>query len=123
MNISALRRYLPAALLALLSLSSTAAPPISTADNYPTAEDTALNVPTATGVLANDNANGNPQIQAVLMTPPAHGIFTLNPDGSFTFTPAQDYNGPDSFTYKARSVPQPIAFDIDPAQSNSTITV
>ena len=26
---------------------------------------------------------------------------TLNADGSFTYTPAANYNGPDSFTYKA----------------------
>ena len=26
---------------------------------------------------------------------------TLNANGSFTYTPAANYNGPDSFTYKA----------------------
>ena len=32
---------------------------------------------------------------------PAHAAaFTLNPDGSFSYTPTADYNGPDSFTYK-----------------------
>ena len=29
------------------------------------------------------------------------GSVTLNADGSFTYTPAANYNGPDSFTYKA----------------------
>jgi hypothetical protein len=29
------------------------------------------------------------------------GTLTLNADGSFSYTPAADYNGPDSFTYKA----------------------
>jgi hypothetical protein len=32
---------------------------------------------------------------------PAHGTVTLNPDGSYTYVPAGDYNGPDSFVYKA----------------------
>ena len=29
---------------------------------------------------------------------PTHGSVTVNPDGSWTYTPAKDYNGPDSFT-------------------------
>src|SRR5436190_2315522 len=32
---------------------------------------------------------------------PAHGTLSLNSDGSFSYTPALNYNGPDSFTYKA----------------------
>ena len=67
---------------------------------YTTAEDTALTVP-APGVLANDtDADGN-ALTAALVTGPAHGTLTLNANGSFTYTPAANYNGADSFTYRA----------------------
>ena len=32
---------------------------------------------------------------------PSHGTLTLNANGSFTYTPAANYNGSDSFTYRA----------------------
>ena len=79
---------------------------------YAVDEDSVLNVPAASGVLANDidsdndlltvtevNGNavdvGNPIILA------SGAQLTLNPDGSFTYTPSVDFNGTDSFTYKA----------------------
>ncbi|GGK09086.1 hypothetical protein GCM10009304_39030 [Pseudomonas matsuisoli] len=31
---------------------------------------------------------------------PAHGTLLLNTDGTYTYTPAADYNGPDSFSYR-----------------------
>ena len=120
---SFLRSILPAILLTSLTHFADSAPPIGSPENYATAEDTALVVPTASGVLANDNANGNSQIEAALVTAPVHGIVALNPDGSFTFTPAANYNGPDTFTYKARNVVPPHSFDINPALSNSTISL
>jgi uncharacterized repeat protein (TIGR01451 family) len=33
-------------------------------------------------------------------TPPAHGTVVVNPDGTVTYTPATNYAGPDSFTYR-----------------------
>ena len=53
----------------------------------------------AQGVQANDtNPDGNP-MTSVLNTPPANGSVTLNPDGSFSYTPNTGYYGVDSFTY------------------------
>ena len=74
--------------------------PVAVADSYSTAADTLLNV-AAPGVLGNDtDANGDP-LTATKVSDPAHGALTLNGNGSFTYTPAAGYHGPDSFTYKA----------------------
>src|SRR5207245_911525 len=55
----------------------------------------------APGVLANDSdADGDP-LTAVLVSGPANGTLTLNPNGSFTYTPKTGFSGTDSFTYKA----------------------
>src|SRR5207249_2029344 len=75
-------------------------------DSYTTPEDTTLTV-AAPGVLANDtDVDGDP-LTAILATSPTHGTQTLNNDGSFTYIPALNYHGPDSFTYQPnlRSVP------------------
>jgi VCBS repeat-containing protein len=40
----------------------------------------------------------------VLVAGPSHGGLTLNPDGSFTYTPVLNFNGGDAFTYQARDV-------------------
>jgi autotransporter-associated beta strand protein len=55
----------------------------------------------APGVLGTGvNAQGYP-LTAVLVAGPAYGSVVLNPDGSFLYTPAAGYSGPDSFTYQA----------------------
>jgi FtsP/CotA-like multicopper oxidase with cupredoxin domain len=76
-------------------------PPVAVDDAYSTKEDKALTVP-APGVLANDtDINANNILTAILVSGPANGKLTLNPDGSFTYTPNLNFNGTDSFTYKA----------------------
>jgi len=37
----------------------------------------------------------------VLVTQPAHGTLTLQPNGLFTYTPHANFNGSDPFTYRA----------------------
>src|SRR5213079_1352952 len=76
--------------------------PVAVADSYSVNEDATLTV-VAAGVLTNDtDADGN-SLTAALVTDVAHGTLTLNPNGSFTYTPTANYNGPDSFTYKANN--------------------
>jgi len=74
--------------------------PAAVNDSYSTPQDMPLNV-TAPGVLANDTDAEGDTLTAVLDNGPAHGTLTLKPDGSFLYTPALGYNGPDSFTYRA----------------------
>src|SRR5262249_52137288 len=52
------------------------------------------------GVLSNDNSPNGP-LTASLVSGPSHGTLNLSSDGSFTYTPALNYNGPDSFVYQA----------------------
>jgi hypothetical protein len=84
--------------VALNNVSPTA--PIAAADSYSTAFNTTLNV-AAPGVLGNDNANGGGAMTAVLDSTTANGALTLNPNGSFTFTPTTGFSGNASFTYHA----------------------
>jgi VCBS repeat-containing protein len=74
--------------------------PVAVNDEYSTDEGDPLTI-AAAGVLTNDtDADGDP-LSAVVVTGPAHGTLQLNADGSFTYTPADDYSGPDAFEYVA----------------------
>ena len=55
----------------------------------------------ASGVLANDTDADSNALTATLVSGPAHGVLTLNSDGSFLYTPNAYFNGTDSFMYQA----------------------
>ncbi|MBI4338050.1 MAG: tandem-95 repeat protein [Chloroflexi bacterium] len=74
--------------------------PVAVNDSYTTDEDTALSI-AAPGVLENDMDADKDVLTVVLVTGPAHGTLALNADGSFTYTPVDNYHGSDGFTYKA----------------------
>src|SRR5204863_4724 len=92
------------------------APVAANDDSYTTPEDTLLTV-SAPGVLANDSDVDGDALSAVLVSGPAHGTLTLNGDGSFSYTPALNYNGIDSFTYRASDG------SLESADATVTITV
>jgi VCBS repeat-containing protein len=85
---------------AVLTQTVSNSAPTADDDAASTNEDTPVTVP-APGVLQGDSdPNGDP-LTAVNASTPAHGTVTLNPNGSFTYTPAANFNGDDSFTYQA----------------------
>jgi VCBS repeat-containing protein len=73
-------------------------PPVGVADAFSGNEDTVL----SGNVLANDtDADAATTLSAILVSGPANAAaFTLNADGSFTYTPDANFNGADSFTYR-----------------------
>jgi large repetitive protein len=77
--------------------------PVAVADSYTTNEDTVLNISAANlGVLNNDtDANAGTTLTAIVVNQPLHGQLALNANGTFTYTPAANFNGTDSFTYRA----------------------
>jgi PKD repeat protein/serine/threonine protein phosphatase PrpC len=103
--------------------------PVAAADNFPTSEDTTINIP-APGVLGNDtDADGNTLTGAVV-NPPTSGTLLLNADGSFTYTPNANFNGLDTFTYHASdgiansnpaTVTIPVAAVNDPPVANDDV--
>ncbi|OFV79498.1 MAG: hypothetical protein A2Y78_06360 [Acidobacteria bacterium RBG_13_68_16] len=74
--------------------------PIAVADAYAATEDTTLDTTASflNGVLFNDT--GSPTT-ASLVAGTAAGALTLNAAGSFTYIPNANFNGTDSFTYRA----------------------
>ena len=82
------------------TITVTPVPPSPQADAYAVDQSSVLTVP-APGVLANDfDLLGNPlTLQTAPVSGPSNGALVLNPDGSFTYTPAPGYLGTDTFTY------------------------
>jgi hypothetical protein len=52
-------------------------------------------------VLSNDTDADNDTLSVLLVSAPLNGALSLNVNGSFTYTPAATFNGPDTFTYRA----------------------
>ncbi|EJV0276766.1 tandem-95 repeat protein [Vibrio parahaemolyticus] len=66
------------------------------ADNAAVVEDTA----TIIKVLGNDTFEGDDKVVSLdTNNGPANGTVSVNPDGSVTYTPNDNYHGADSFTY------------------------
>ncbi len=91
--------------------------PVANNDTYSATEDVPLTV-SAPGVLANDTDAENDPLRAILVSAPipAQGSVTLNSNGSFTFTPAVNFNGAATFSYKANDTGRD-------SVTNATVTI
>ena len=79
------------------------AAPVAVDDTYAATEDSALVVNAASGVIANDTDDQpiSGLSASVVSAPiPAQGTLSLSANGSFTFTPAANFSGAATFTYK-----------------------
>jgi Bacterial Ig domain len=69
----------------------------------PTAADytatTAREIPVTVNVLANDSDPDGDRLEVVEVTQGENGEVVLNDDGTVTYTPAEGFDGTDSFTY------------------------
>ncbi|MCX7843915.1 MAG: cadherin-like domain-containing protein, partial [Candidatus Bipolaricaulota bacterium] len=89
--------------------------PTAQNDSYTTYKNTPLSV-SAPGVLANDSDPDGDALTAELVSGPTQGTLTLNPNGSFTYTPPANWTGTTTFTYRAK--------DTSNAYSNTaTVTI
>jgi Ca2+-binding RTX toxin-like protein len=85
-------------------------PPVAGDDAFSTDEDVAL----SGSVLANDSDVEGP-LAVSLAAGPVNGSLSLNVDGTFTYTPAADFNGADGFTY--------VVTDSDGAIASATVII
>jgi hypothetical protein len=89
-------------------------PPVAADDGYFVDEDHTLAV-AALGGLDNDTDVVADRLTAVLVSGPTHGTLALAADGSFAYVPDLNFNGVDSFTYRA--------FDGDEYSDPATVTI
>jgi VCBS repeat-containing protein len=77
---------------------------------YPDEATTTANLPiSATSVLANDFGTG---LTIASYTQGSHGSVLMNADGTYTYTPALNFSGTDSFTYIAQDSTGQQAYNI-----------
>ena len=99
-------------------------PPTAGADAVTTAEDT----PATFNVLANDADADGDALTIVSYTAVAHGVLVSNGAGSFTYTPAADFNGTDAFSYtitdgKGRTATAAVAITVSAVNDAPVVTV
>jgi VCBS repeat-containing protein len=75
--------------------------PVANADSCGAERNNDFSTDRGNGVLANDTDADGDTLTAELVSSPAHGSLSFNGDGSFDYTPNNNFFGTDTFTYKA----------------------
>ncbi|MBO9674606.1 MAG: tandem-95 repeat protein, partial [Sphingobacteriaceae bacterium] len=75
-----------------VTVNPTNVAPVATSPAITTNKNTSVN-----GTITASDADGDP-LNFTVTTPPAHGTVVVNPDGTYTYTPANNYSGTDVFT-------------------------
>lgn len=110
----------------MLTISADQAAPVAGDNSYAVDEDTTLTV-AAPGVLDGDTDADGDALTASLVSDVTKGALTLDVDGSFIYTPGTNFNGSDSFTYRANdgttdSGIATVAITVDPVEDVETFT-
>jgi VCBS repeat-containing protein len=82
-------------------------------DQYSIPEAQTLVVDVVTGLLGNDSDPENDVISALIVSQPGNGSIALQTNGAFSYTPRANFNGQDTFQYRAT----------DGALSSNVVTV
>jgi hypothetical protein len=91
-------------------------------DSNTTPEDTPVNGT----VVTNDGTTSGGTLTYAKATDPANGTVTVNPDGSYTYTPAANFSGTDTFTYTVtdaatgESLTRTVTITVDPSNDPFT---
>lgn len=93
-------------------------PPVAHNSGYFIAEDSKLEVGSP-GLLASARDVDGDAVTMALVEPPAHGVMSAQPDGSFTYVPRADFHGNDAFTYtvsdgQLTSSPATVTIEVTP---------
>src|SRR5207244_848350 len=112
------------------SATATVTITVNSVNDTPTVVDSTPSVDEDMALIGNalvgaNDVDGDP-LTAVQISGPANGTLTLNPDGSYTYTPDPNYNGSDSFTFAATdgtatSTPATVSITVNSVNDTPTV--